>query len=1471
MYRLKTETSEVKVLFCRINQGTEDVYADQISAALGSNYDVDVVTATAAAADMPTLKPHVSTVGDFNPVENYAISGADVVSFAEKIERMVQNEGYDLVIALGLDLIAELIRQDSLRGRVWSVLSESDFLRIDDQHNFTLSLDQVVEESARTVVSGPERQNLVRLAKPRFIHRIITLDDCRAANTFNLAIAQRRVMLYLRPRLNDPSWADRAYEMAESLASSRVHVVVLCHNAQSALGSVFSRDSPHTTVVEPASAAHQLVDDELLPRFAAWHIFVAATDLDCPVVLTDDLEAVEHGFTNSQLKCKLWPIIDFPSYEEYRSAFSSYERIAEAVPRLVYLNDDCRAVVESRIPASTSKGILLANPISPDPVGAKQSNADVFEGYLDRFVADYKAVPLNSTTRKILLAGHDFKFAGELIDVLAQRVDVELRVDHWKAQNLQDEDKSQSLRDWADIILCEFASHNAVWYSWNKKPGQVLVIRFHGYELFSPWIQDINLNNVDKVVFVSNFYMEKVCNQLGWSRDKAVVLPNVVDILDLKRPKKDGARFHLGIAGIVPILKRPDRALDILERLLDLDSRYVLHIRGRAPWDYGWMWENEEIREAYDAFYERISGNPLLRRRIAFDEFSPDMGRWFQNVGWMLSPSYRETFHLAPVEGMASGAIPVVWEREGAVEIFGDEWVHAELDAAIEYITTVNRTADSYSEVSRAASNYAARYDLLINGQQWLKMLFSTCAEHSDVPSTNISIDAMEERFVEKPTTETLTRLFSVLHREGDLARIGELAGGHPQLVVGSALKYVAAQRWAAGVERLKAAPPPVPRRSEGAAYLIEHGSVLFAINEFCEASLQRAWTAPLLESVQDGKVSVVSVTSATVNTAFLDSDHGRETIYVQDLPVTRLPLRNSDDLLLPQFIIAATDAIVREARAVRPAGIAAHSDFWVGLPALLAARRLGVPFMLADSPLTEDDELSLICLEQADAVFAFNGTPIDCLSDATSSYRVATNQDEQINLADLRVGVIADNFTSTTIAHSFHTFPLSRHDGYVEVASLDLDAIFVESAWEGAQNQWRRGVAYYPDEIKDLEKIIKVARARGIPVIFWNKEDPVHFRAFERTARMMDHVFTTDADMVGKYLQSADSANQSVSSLPFYAEPVIHNPLPTERKYMHTVSYAGTYYGDRFKERSEELHRILDAAKVHGLTIYDRQVNVPNSPYHFPAELVPYVREGVPYKEVLEVYKAHPVNINVNSANDSPTMFSRRVVEIAASGSLVLSGRGRGITEQIRGIEATNSDSRWAELLSSWMSDETGRVAAVWRQMRTITRSHLAEHALAIVMRTAGIPVIARALPSYALARKGIESDEVAAILRQTWRPAVVFTDSISAPNREALEEGGISVAPASQIDQVEQSWIASWGNVPTDSYFEDLLHATRFGTYSVLSGRMYSARDGIGNPIIELGRNGEFAELHRVPHGMPIEDSPLTWILPGADFDEC
>lgn len=1412
---------------------------------------------------------------DFHVANTHDTADFTLRQFAAAIATLAAQDEYAVIIGHGLLLNQMLVNHEETAMKLWSVLSAAE---IDEEieagkagHS---SVQGVVTRNQLTMVEDILHKRSVQRVAPSVHHRIVDASGFDFQKGLRMRASAKRVLLYRSPDGKDLSeWTSETFQMVSSLASSDVHVILLCHDGHSLFASTKLSTNPHVTLLEPPSSSHQVKDGCLQSRYAAWHLAVASKNLDCCVVMTDDLAAVVHGYTNVELRGRLWPIIRFDDLAGFNSSRQLFERLSEWARRLVFVDDAARAVFESRISSATSKTVLLPlllgtdiNEFADDLRDADKGR--LFAKHLQRSVADYKSFPLCTVARRILVAGHDFKFAGELLDVLSQREDVELRADHWSAQNTQDEDLSRSLLDWADVIFCEFASYNAVWYSWEKKPNQNLIVRFHGYELFSPWIQDINLANVDQIVFVSEFYRDKVVKELGWPLEKTTVIPNVVDLLDLSRSKRSGARFHLGIVGIVPILKRPDRALDLLELLLETDLRYTLHVRGRAPWHYGWMWQNEDIRDAYEAFYERLASNPHLRRRVSFEEFGPDMGRWFQNIGWMLSPSFRETFHLAPVEGMASGAVPVVWDREGANEIFGDDWVHGSTRSAADYIISANKDAAHFDEQSKAAVEHARQFDVTANGRKWLRLLLSAnSCTHSSTPSKNISAERFEARFIEAPTAGSLARLMSVLVRDGNQERVHDLALANPEFIAELPPHFLFESNWAEGIDELTRNPLSIPPRSIGAAYLVRRGSVMYATDS-SRIQGNADWLAELSNSAGNSEsIRLVTVPSAALDPHFVNNAPDRAEIDVEGVCTVRLPVRNSEGLLVSRYVIAAADALVREARAFRPAAIAAQADFWIALPALLAARRLGIPFLVEswqDSTGRGNRFLSDRCRSESDAIFELGSSPVQSLRLSIQNFENAIDQIEQRDLSSLKIGVIADQFTSHTISHSFETVPLSRADGYSQVASLALDAIFIESAWEGPQNEWRRGVAYYPDEIADLERIIKVANARNIPVIFWNKEDPVHFRAFARTASMVDHVFTTDADMIGKYLRSPDSVVKSVSSLPFYAEPAIHNPLPTDRLYRHTVSYAGTYYGDRFRERSIELNRILAAAKIHGLTIYDRQVNVPNSPYSFPATLAEFVSEGVPYEEVLKVYKAHPVNINVNSANDSPTMFSRRVVEIAASGSVVLSGKGRGITEQIQGIEASDSDERWAELLEIWMTNESNRIDEAWRQMRTITRSHLAEQALTIVMRTAGLAVVARQLPTYAIVSTTLTSRESEAILRQTWAPLAVYTDHMDERDSLRLRSNGITVAPIAEQQNSEAEWLAGWTNVPTDTYFEDLLHATRFGDWDVLGGKYHESDRGVGRPIVELSRSGTFAEARRKDMAIDSEgEAPLTWII--------
>lgn len=361
--------------------------------------------------------------------------------------------------------------------------------------------------------------------------------------------------------------------------------------------------------------------------------------------------------------------------------------------------------------------------------------------------------------------------------------------------------------------------------------------------------------------------------------------------------------------------------------------------------------------------------------------------------------------------------------------------------------------------------------------------------------------------------------------------------------------------------------------------------------------------------------------------------------------------------------------------------------------------------------------------------------------------------------LSEHRIGIIADEFTTKSLESECALIPLQPENWREQLGENKLDAVLVESAWEGNGGTWRRKVGFYgDDEFKELREITEHCRALGIPTIFWNKEDPVHFARFIRTAAHFDHVFTTDARCIPQYMEGVGPVTRSVASLAFFAQERLHNPLPCGRPYKHTIAYGGSYYGERYPKRSRELSKILQAAVPFGLTIYDRQVNHPGSPYQFPPDLAPYVEGGLSYDDMVRAYKTHPVHVNVNSVEDSPTMFSRRIMELAASGTPALTGVGAGIETLFGSLLPIAANSESASLLAEyWMSDEAGRNADAWALHRTVYRSHLASHRLAYMLRTAGLQLKVDELPAYNLHLEQLDVQRAQAVCRQSHRPAAV------------------------------------------------------------------------------------------------------------------
>lgn len=441
-------------------------------------------------------------------------------------------------------------------------------------------------------------------------------------------------------------------------------------------------------------------------------------------------------------------------------------------------------------------------------------------------------------------------------------------------------------------------------------------------------------------------------------------------------------------------------------------------------------------------------------------------------------------------------------------------------------------------------------------------------------------------------------------------------------------------------------------------------------------------------------------------------------------------------------------------------------------------------------------------------------------------------------DLADLRVALVADEFTTATLAASLQVTPLDRGRWRQQLEEGDFDLLFLESAWAGNEGQWTRGVGHYGEEENaDIQGVLMLCREKGIPSVFWNKEDPVHFARFRPTAALCDHVFTTDANRILPYLETPGVLTRTASSLPFYAQPAIHNPLPAWTPYEPTAAYAGTYYGDRYATRSRQLRRLLTESSAYGLAIFDRQLAFPDSPYRFPSELRRHVRGHLPYDEVIDSYKSHLAQLNVNSVLDSPTMFSRRVVEVAGCGGVVLSGPGRGIVETFGGvIPASNENSMWRALLHDWATRPGERVRESWFQMRAVYRSHTVDTALTMLARTVGLSVTAPARATYGLVIDGDDAAVLDSIAAQSVLPLEVFTTGGFDQARRRLAHLGIRVRGESMLAQLGADWVGRMPAPVERTHFEDLLMATRFGQWNRITSTYASDEDegrALANPV--------------------------------------
>ncbi|WP_432785372.1 hypothetical protein AAEX37_02217 [Oligella sp. MSHR50489EDL] len=264
----------------------------------------------------------------------------------------------------------------------------------------------------------------------------------------------------------------------------------------------------------------------------------------------------------------------------------------------------------------------------------------------------------------------------------------------------------------------------------------------------------------------------------------------------------------------------------------------------------------------------------------------------------------------------------------------------------------------------------------------------------------------------------------------------------------------------------------------------------------------------------------------------------------------------------------------------------------------------------------------------------------------------------------------------------AFTGFPISRAEFENQIKTSTSQFAFFESAWRANHSKWLYAFTspgLQHSNAQALLKVIELLKSRGLPIVFWNKEDPMHYEMFKPIAKHADYIFTTDALIVNKYKQ--ELGNQKVYPLSFAAPVKKTNPLGRFSLKSETICFAGTYYAKNHENRKKQMDMLLPVLLENNGAIYDRASKEEKEEYAYPVQYRGIIRPAVDFEQMVKLYKKFQVFLNVNTITQSSTMMSRRVYELLASGTPVISTPSKAITEQFPGIVLTVNNEQEAKL----------------------------------------------------------------------------------------------------------------------------------------------------------------------------------------------
>lgn len=438
-----------------------------------------------------------------------------------------------------------------------------------------------------------------------------------------------------------------------------------------------------------------------------------------------------------------------------------------------------------------------------------------------------------------------------------------------------------------------------------------------------------------------------------------------------------------------------------------------------------------------------------------------------------------------------------------------------------------------------------------------------------------------------------------------------------------------------------------------------------------------------------------------------------------------------------------------------------------------------------------------------------------------------------------IRVAAIMDAFTAACYGPECDLLHLRPGQWKDQIESFHPNFVFIESAWKGVDDLWDLKISR-PDV--EASELFSWCRVKSIPTIFWNKEDPVHFQRFLHIAKQADFVFTVDYDRIAAY--KGELNHNNVFFLPFAAQPSVHNPIEKYKR-KDAFCFAGSWYPQYPKRQEDFIHLSNVAKKFRDIEIYDR--NLGNEKFAFPASFQSHIKGSLSYSDIDRAYKGYRYGINVSTVQNSSTMFARRIYELLASNTVVLSNYARGVKTLLGNLVlASDNEEFLLSQLKRYAENEYDYRRFRLLGLRKVMREHTYAARLDYICHVLGLQEYnsnAEVLLIACVKNREEKNDIISTFRRQTWKNSRLillqkFSDNIQT-------HGNITICHSSA---------ELWNNVQKENdstllalldckdyyakhYIEDMVLARRYSTADVFGKASYYTMQGDSLQLLHDG----------------------------------